>query len=90
MSEQTVADFISRSDLIKKQVEDSVRLVNELRSELSEVRKTFEHLVIFAPDNQFLANAPYHLRKSDETKLAMDTMIKRQVERINLLLGDKR
>lgn len=90
MSEQNVADFISRSDLIKKQVEDSVRLVNELKSELSEVRKTLEHLEIFAPNNQFTAHAPYHLRKGDETKLAMDTMIKRQVERINLLLGDKR
>lgn len=89
----TVADFIATSDLITKQINESTRLVIELKKELELCLTTLEHLVIFAPNKEFRSVQPYHLRANDsefERSAPMIQLIEKQRTRINYLLGDKR
>lgn len=94
MTEQTVDDFIKQSDLIKAQVNSSVKLVEELTKELKNTREVFEHLKVFSPNDVFKSVQPYHLRKDNSSESeryeSMLNIILKQINRINLLLGDKR
>jgi hypothetical protein len=93
INKTTVADFIATSDLITKQINESTKLVIELKKELEFCRTTLEHLVIFAPNKDFKSVQPYHLRENDsdfEKKAPMIQIIEKQATRINYLLGDKR
>jgi hypothetical protein len=90
---QTVSEFIEQSDLIKRQISDSLKMVSELKTELENTRVTLEHLKIFSPNEVFTHTQPYHLRKENiesERNVPMALIINKQIIRINTLLGDKR
>lgn len=84
-----LADHLKASAEITKHVEDADALARKLGSMLSNARATLEALRTFAPDNRFKVDMPYHLRSNNVNDGSMTDIIRRQVEAINNVLGDR-
>lgn len=84
-----LADHLKASSEIQKHIEDGDALAKKIASKLVQARTTLEKLRDFAPSEKFKVDMPYHLRGQNAQEASMAEIIKRQIEHINEVLGDR-
>jgi hypothetical protein len=85
---ETVAQFLQESDLIKRQIDHSLKLVTKLQEELRNSRECLKSLASWAPSDSLKTTTPFCLRARLGEAASMNTIIKQQISNINHVLGD--
>lgn len=87
---KTVKEHLEQTDQIQAHIKQADALLIKAKDELFGARRTLEALAVFAPSDQLRTDMPYHLRRDRESDPgSMQEIVRRQVARINALLGDR-
>lgn len=87
----TVNEHMKASEALKAQIDAADALAKKLAHVLNGARSTIEALKVYAPNDKFKIDAPYHLRSGGNggNDLSMLAIISKQIEVINATLGDR-